>query len=133
MNSNDHQTVARRLLGSAAFTRCRGVAARIEDDTHALASLLDDVATHRFGAGTLPHADGSDVDTACSVVRNRIEGLRSGRPPAPDARTRLVIAALLYLVTDDDVIPDRSAYGHLDDLAVLRWTTRVALDGAARV
>lgn len=43
-----------------------------------------------------------------------------------DARCHLIIAALHYLVDEDDVIPDRLPSRHIDDVVVMHWATRVA-------
>jgi hypothetical protein len=55
------------------------------------------------------------------------------RPPTPQpgpapsssagsaARTRLVVATLLYLVTPDDLVPDFRVGGYFDDVLVLSW------------
>nr|WP_279671563.1 YkvA family protein [Flexivirga meconopsidis] len=45
---------------------------------------------------------------------------------AADPRPRVVIAALHYLVTERDAVPDWLPTGHLDDLLILQWATDVA-------
>lgn len=118
-----------KLLASAPFQRSLRVAARVADDAEALSRLLEDVAAHEFGIGQLPDARGGiDIDIACAVVEAHIAALTSGEVTGPvaDARCRLVIAALHYLVDTDDVIPDALPDGHVDDVVVMRWATRVA-------
>jgi uncharacterized membrane protein YkvA (DUF1232 family) len=44
------------------------------------------------------------------------------------ARERLVVAALLYLVTRDDLVPDFQAGGYIDDVLVLSWIFGAAVD-----
>lgn len=127
-----HESGISRLLASSPFRRSRLVAASLVDDPEGLQCLLTGVEEHRFGtvpAGEL--ARGVDLDIACAVVEARIEELHEGHPAttytcAQDARLRLVVAALHYLVTEHDVIPDSAPAGHLDDVAILRWVTRVA-------
>lgn len=118
-----------KLLASPPFQRCRHEAARIANDPAELSRLLDQVAAHEFGIGRLPDAGGGiDIDIACSVVDAHIAELTGGGSTSPvaDARCRLVIAALHYLVDRNDVIPDQLLEGHVDDVAVLRWATRIA-------
>lgn len=118
-----------KLLLSMPFQRCRHVAARTVNDHTALAGLLEKVAAHEFGIGQLPDAQGGiDIDIACAVVEAHIDDLASGDATdvVADARCRLVVAALHYLVDMNDVIPDNLPSGHVDDVAVMRWATRVA-------
>ena len=42
------------------------------------------------------------------------------------ARLRLVVAALVYLVDVEDVIPDSRPNGLTDDVVLLRWASRMA-------
>ncbi|TWP37898.1 DUF1232 domain-containing protein [Leekyejoonella antrihumi] len=123
-----------RLLASPAFRRSQLAAAAIAEDPRALQKLLHQVETHAFGVGRLKDtSSGVDVDIACAVVEAHIEELLEGAGSGPadrscdeDAHHRLVVAALHYLVMDDDVIPDAGPLGHLDDVAILRWVTGVA-------
>ena len=118
-----------KLLMSMPFQRCRHEAARTANDPAALSSLLQKVAVHEFGIGQLPDTQGGiDIDIACAVVDAHIADLTGGGTtnPVADARCRLVVAALHYLVDMNDVIPDNLPSGHVDDVAVMRWATRVA-------
>ncbi|HWC24861.1 MAG TPA: DUF1232 domain-containing protein [Flexivirga sp.] len=127
--SSDTQPALDKLLTSLPFQRCRREAARAANDPAALTQLLERVAAHEFGIGQLPDARGGiDIDIACAVVDAHIDDLTSGDTtnPVADARCRLVIAALLYLVDMNDVIPDNLPTGHVDDVAVMRWATRIA-------
>lgn len=83
-----------------------------------------------------------DVDIACSVVEARAEELETdGLPalpaadldPAMSARLRLVIAALYYLVMENDAIPDSLPDGHVDDMAIIRWAIKIAHGGLPAV
>ena len=107
----------------------------IVDDPVALQQLLHRVESHEFGIGRLSDAAGGvDVDIACAVVEAHVEelleahvaGVEPERSCTDEARRRLVIAALHYLVMENDVVPDSGPFGHLDDVAILRWVTRVA-------
>ncbi|GGB26885.1 hypothetical protein GCM10011492_16460 [Flexivirga endophytica] len=127
--SSETQPALDKLLASAPFQRCRHEAARTANDPTALTSLLDRVAAHEFGIGQLPDTRGGiDIDIACAVVDAHIAELNAGDGTSAiaDARCRLVIAALHYLVDKNDVIPDDLPEGHVDDVAVLRWATHVA-------
>lgn len=127
--SAETQPALDKLLTSLPFQRCRHEAARTANDPMALSDLLEKVGAHEFGIGQLPDAKGGiDVDIACAVVDAHIADLTSGDTinPVADARCRLVVAALHYLVDMNDVIPDNLPNGHVDDVAVLRWATRVA-------
>lgn len=129
--SSEPRPTLDRLLASASFQRSRRAAARIADDASALVELLGQVAAHEFGIGQLPDISGGiDIDIACAVVEAHIDELASGTADdgtaIADARCRLVIAALHYLVDTEDVIPDRLPSGHIDDVVVMRWATRVA-------
>ena len=123
-----------RLLASPAFTRARVAAGPLADDSLGLRSLLQQVDGKTFGAGPLDDLHGRiDIDIACSVVEARAEELDEGLAqrvellePTTSARLRLVIAALTYLVIDNDVIPDHRPNGHIDDIAIVRWVTQVA-------
>jgi len=118
-----------RLLTSAPFQRSRHEAAQVANDAAALSRLLDQVAAHEFGIGHLPDTGGGiDIDIACAVVEAHIAALTDGGcvGAVADARCRLVIAALYYLVRTHDVIPDTLPDGHVDDVVVVRWAARVA-------
>lgn len=127
--STENQPALDQLLSSAPFQRCRHEAARTANDPEALSTLLDQVAAHEFGIGQLPDAGGGiDVDIACAVVDAHLADLRGGDGASAiaDGRCRLVIAALLYLVDKDDVIPDDLPNGHIDDVVIMRWATKIA-------
>lgn len=126
---NDHDSVIARLLASPAFARARMLAATSVDDPKALRKLLIAVDGHRFGIGRLDDAGGGvHLDILCAIAEAHLEELLEPRPPhvgvTGDARRRLVVAALQYLVREDDAVPDWARHGHLDDVAILRWVTR---------
>lgn len=78
-----------------------------------------------------------DLDILCSVVDAHLEEQRdrgrcavlasTPRSVTATARLRLVVAALLYLVDADDVVPDAHALGLGDDVVVLRWAARMVM------
>ncbi|MDE9365436.1 DUF1232 domain-containing protein [Luteipulveratus sp. YIM 133132] len=124
-----------RLLTSPSFTRCRAAAGRLADDREGLRRLMDQVDGVTFGAAEpLDDRHGRvDVDIACSVVEARLEELDEGDAaplaelePTASARLRLILAALLYLVLEEDAVPDHHRLGHLDDLAIVHWVTQIA-------
>lgn len=121
---------------SPAFSRSRLISEEMADNAELLRMLLASVDRKRFGVGQLDDSRGRlDVDIAASVVEARAEELEIGGATAArlreleateSARLRLVIAALHYLVMENDVIHDRRLNGHIDDVAIVRWVTKVA-------
>lgn len=75
--------------------------------------------------GTREH--GVDLPTTASgaIVETQVEGAVSA------ARERLVVAALHYLVTLDDLVPDFQPGGYIDDVLVLSWILGAAVDELA--
>lgn len=124
------------LLGSSVFARSRAVAHRIVHDAPGLRGLLGQVERKEFGGRAAPDDAGQvHVDIACAVVEAHLEEMETQPFQQRDdhaqghhlARVRLVVAALHYLVTEHDLVPDHHPAGHLDDLAVVRWATRSVL------
>ncbi|NNG38199.1 DUF1232 domain-containing protein [Flexivirga sp. ID2601S] len=123
-----------RLLASASFRRSREVAAQLAGDAAGLRQLLADVERKVFAVGSLTSSPrGVHVDIAGAMVEAHLEeltepGLTAERRAVltSDPRPRVVIAALHYLVTERDVVPDWLPTGHLDDLLVLQWASDVA-------
>ncbi len=74
-------------------------------------------------------ADGIEVDTPVAVDAAPVTDLEL--PPAVElvvaetagdaARRRLLIAALHYLITPDDLVPDFRPGGYIDDVLLLTW------------
>lgn len=71
------------------------------------------------------------IDIAAAVVEAFLEGEESleALGPAREARLRLVVSGLHYLVMEQDMVPDGGPHGYADDLAVMRWVTRVVAGG----
>ncbi|MDE9367796.1 DUF1232 domain-containing protein [Luteipulveratus sp. YIM 133132] len=108
-----------RLLRSPAFTRSRRAALVLQDDPVALAELLDLVRLQQID-------DGARLSDAAPLVRSAVSWLEAaveegdlGRQ-GHLARRRLVIAALHYVVSVTDVIPDNAPGGTVDDVLVVR-------------
>lgn len=127
-----------KALNSPAFVTARERAAVIIDDPAALRAMADDVealdhanaplsaiadrvaAAVRFlravadqldGGVVLPGARGSagsGTDTETSAA-------------AGAARERLIVAALYYLITPIDLVPDFRVGGYIDDVLLLSW------------
>lgn len=100
-----------------------------------MARLLEDVDGKRESNPTLGQgARGLDLDIICSVVDAFLDEPRvaaghsdpEGTSITGKARLRLVVAALIYLVEIDDVIPDSQPNGLTDDVVLLRWASRMS-------
>lgn len=129
-----------RVLGSQAFNRARREAADVVKSPERLRALLDEVeAMARENPSLSTGSQALDLDIVFAVVEAALDeeaeihsvpddSAGRARPlnVTADARMRLVVAALLYLVDPDDLIPDDQPYGLVDDLAILRWASRVA-------
>lgn len=123
-----------RILTSAAFRRARLRASTLVASRRELAALLCQVERKRDDHAPLREGGrGLDLDIICSVVEACVEGPGCERAVEADAtsitgkaRLRLVVAALVYLVEVEDVIPDRQPNGLTDDCVLLRWASRMA-------
>ena len=125
-----------RLLTSAAFRRARLRAASLIASRTELHRLLASVESKRKSNPRLYEgAQGLDLDIICSVVDAYVdEGMLTvdghDDPHTTSitgkARLRLVVAALVYLVDVEDVIPDSRPNGLTDDVVLLRWASRMA-------
>lgn len=121
-----------RILTSAAFRRARLRAASLIASRKELHRLLESVESKRESNPRLyVGAQGLDLDIICSVVDAYVE--ETSPPDDPHttsitgkARLRLVVAALVYLVDGEDVIPDSRPNGLTDDVVLLRWASRMA-------
>lgn len=124
------------ILASAPFLRSREVATALGGDVVGLQALLSEVEAKvkSFPIGDLrEHPSGVHYDIAGAMVEAHIEelgeagfGTDKRNALASDDRRLVVIAALHYLITDQDVVPDWFAGGHEDDILVLRWATSYA-------
>jgi uncharacterized membrane protein YkvA (DUF1232 family) len=127
------------VLRSPAFVASREQAAVIIEDPSALRALGDSVALiEMHDAPLLAVAD--RVTAAVRFVSAKAAELDRGLALSADdrlaptdevlqrpttaskaARERLVVAALHYLITKDDLVPDFRVGGYLDDVMVLSW------------
>ena len=118
-----------KVLRSPAFADSRHRAAAIITDAEALRALAERVES--LDQTRMPLSTISDrVGAAVSFLRARADRIDSdGDGPAggevqgaaAEARERLVVAALHYLVTPVDLVPDFRAGGYLDDVLLLGW------------
>jgi Protein of unknown function (DUF1232) len=128
-----------KVLQSPAFNHSRKRAGDIIDDPAALRELADVVETLDHENAPLS-AIADRVAAAVRFLRCRadllaarggaVEGAGTGivRPAAEIptgaasvARERLIVAALHYLITPVDLVPDFRPGGYIDDVLLLSW------------
>ncbi len=135
-----------KVLQSPAFLESRGRALTIVDDPVALRDLADEVAKLVYDDAPLS-AIADRVAAAMRFLHTRADLLEppaadAGRPPWNDgrpsynavqpegesppvagraARERLIVAALHYLITPVDLVPDFRVGGYIDDVLLLSW------------
>lgn len=127
-----NRSVVQRVLSSLAFRRSREASAAIVDDPHSLRGLTESVRDRGYEQGALEPVS-NRIDAALNLLDDRAELLETmprdlahDEPapatlaPASAARHRLIVAAMHYLARKDDVIPDASRGGDLDDVVVVR-------------
>ncbi len=137
---NPKSTIS-RVLRSPAFRESRERAAAIIEDPAALRSLaivvetidqtdapLSAIADRVAGAVRFLRATADRLDAGAARPPDR-----RADPPEPDAeimspaaagravRERLIVAALHYLITPVDLVPDFRAGGYIDDVLLLTW------------
>ena len=141
------QATITKVLHSHSFETSREQARLILEDASALRVLADRVqAIDKVDAPLSAIAD--RVDAAVRFLHAHADRLAkpashaadAGSPvdaPSPEARTagviseareRLVVAAMHYLVTPIDVVPDFRAGGYIDDVMLLSWVFGAAAD-----
>jgi hypothetical protein len=119
-----------KVLRSPAFADSRHRAAAIITDAEALRALADRVeSVDQTRMPLSPIAD--RVAAAVLFLRARADRLDSADDgpagadvsagAAAEARERLVVAGLHYLVTPVDLVPDFRVGGYLDDVLLLGW------------
>jgi hypothetical protein len=144
-----------KVLRSPAFAESRERAGVISDDSAALRRLADIVETLDHTQAPLS-AVADRVAAAVRFLRARADRLESSplapsttgpsRPEgrsSPDpadgaepastaagdaARVRLIVAALDYLVTPMDLVPDCRVGGYIDDVFLLGWVFGAAVN-----
>ena len=122
-----------KVLRSPAFEHSREHAAAMVDDAEALRSLtllvedldhssapLSTVSDRVAAAVLLLRAMADRVDGGVGQASVE-DGSAAASAPGSAARERLVVAALHYLVTPVDLIPDFRAGGYVDDVLLLSW------------
>lgn len=127
------QATVTKALHSPAFTASRSRAEAIVDDAAALRHLVEVV--ERLDHESPPLSTVADrVAAAGALLRRRADGLDAGvvdsdaGDGASVARVRLVVAALHYLVTPVDLVPDFRPGGYVDDVLLLSWVFGAAVD-----
>ena len=129
-----------KVLQSPAFLESRERAAVIVGDSAALRALADAVQT--LDHDNAPLSAVSDrVAAAVRLLRARADELTSsadraaGAPQRGDplgaggaARERLIVAALIYLITPVDLVPDVRPGGYIDDVLLLTWVFGAAVN-----
>jgi hypothetical protein len=121
-----------RVLRSASFAGSRERASEIMDDPTALRQLAQAVRSLNYTDAPLS-AIADRVAAGYRLVLARADLLESQAVPARSvspggsARERLVVAALLYLITPIDVLPDFRVGGYLDDVLLLSWVFGAAV------
>ena len=93
------------------------IADRVQAAVRFLRSKADaiDAAGANTGAGAASRTPVTSRSQAGQVASDSHSAAGSA------ARERLVVAALLYLVTPVDLVPDFRAGGYLDDVVLLSW------------
>jgi hypothetical protein len=133
-----------KVLQTPAFSHSRKLAGVIIDDPSALRDLADVVDTLDYEDAPLS-AIADRVGAAVGLLRNRADRLEASQarraaiavvsdaeeevPPgaASLARVRLIIAALHYLITPIDLVPDFRPGGYIDDVLLLSWVFGAAV------
>ncbi len=131
------ESTVTKALKSPAFIDSRGRARVIIDDPVALRMLansvesldyhnapLTGIADRVAAAVRLLRAKAAELDTG--AAESPAEGTASGAGSA--ARERLLVAALDYLVTPVDLVPDFHAGGYVDDVLLLTWVFGAAVN-----
>lgn len=131
-----------KVLTSPAFIESREQAAVIMDDPAALRVLA--LVVEQVDHTNAPLAAVADrVTAAVRFLRVRADGLDTDAAATPSARqraamtppvagqtarVRLIVAALHYLITPVDLVPDFRAGGYLDDVLLLSWIFGAAVN-----
>ncbi len=124
-----HPEVVRRLLHSEPFARSRRFAERLDSDPVLLEELLDLVRLRSLEED--PRLAPIAVHVAQAVDWVSGSAFEADDSAALVARRHMTLAALIYLVDFNDVIPDDVVGGTVDDFVVLDYVLKRALDPAA--
>jgi hypothetical protein len=118
-----------KVLRSNAFRHAREKSASVIEDAAQLHALADEVEILDQTASPLS-AVADHVAATVGFLRATAASLeRPAAHPEPSTtiaagtatRHRLLVAALLYLVERDDLVPDFRAGGYVDDVLALAW------------
>lgn len=135
------ESTVTKVLRSPAFIHSRERSYEIIDDPIALRRLAEQVQRLDYSDSPLSAVE-DRVAAAFRFLYARADHLDSGpkdgsrtprgeasSPPAPGggARERLVVAALHYLVTPVDLVPDMRIGGYIDDVMLLSWVFGAAV------
>ncbi|CAA9356297.1 MAG: hypothetical protein AVDCRST_MAG29-2607 [uncultured Nocardioidaceae bacterium] len=120
-----------KVLHSAAFVHSRERAFEIIEDPTALRELAETVRCLDYTNAPLS-AVADRVAAGYRLLHARADHLAnpvqsSEASPGGGARERLLVAAMHYLITPVDLVPDFRVGGYLDDVMVLSWVFGVAV------
>lgn len=109
-----------------ALRALAGAVEALDHENAPLSAIADRVAAAlRFlRSKAHAHETGADVPVSSAVIPRDSE-VHSAAGSA--ARERLIIAALHYLITPDDLVPDFRSGGYIDDVLVLTWVFGAAV------
>jgi hypothetical protein len=133
-----------KVLQTPSFSASRKRAGVIIDEPAGLRQLAEIVETLDYSHEPLSAVE-DRVDAAVRLLRDRADRLDASQAPVADievardpedevpagaaglARVRLVIAALDYLITPIDLVPDFRPGGYVDDVLLLSWVFGAAV------
>lgn len=127
-----------RVMGSPSFIRSRARSERICQEPGEMRALADRAEEHLRGLhrdGLTRSTDGRldtvlgeclEIVRGCARAGDGTRGWQDSASPLVQARMRIMVAALDFFVTEDDVVPDHHRHGLLDDLLVLEWALEQA-------
>lgn len=122
-----------KVLQSPAFAASRERSGALIEDPEALRDLAAQVETLDHENAPLS-AISDRVEAAVRFLRAEADGLDAGSAAHLDtsasqaARRRLIVAALHYLITPVDLVPDFRVGGYIDDVLLLSWVFGAAAD-----
>lgn len=111
-----------KVLRSASFNSSRERAHEIMDDSAALRQVAQAVRSLSYTDAPLS-AIADRVAAGYRFLLTRADALDRSEATSlgGSARERLIVAALHYLITPVDVVPDFRVGGYLDDVLLLSW------------
>jgi uncharacterized membrane protein YkvA (DUF1232 family) len=133
-----------KVLQTPSFSASRKRAGVIIDEPSGLRQLAEIVETIDYSDAPLSAIE-DRVGAAVRLLRERADRLEVAQAPVADievardpedelppgaaslARVRLIIAALDYLITPVDLVPDFRPGGYVDDVLLLSWVFGAAV------